>query len=71
MESKIYKISAYILDIHGEYGEDYVRWLLKESSDLIAKHIKIESADIGEWYDEHPLNYCNSDISECKKYFKE
>lgn len=70
MESKIYKISAYIVDVNGDYGEDYICWLLESYSDLTAKHLKIESADIGEWDDDHPLNYRNSDISECEKYFK-
>ena len=69
MESKIYKISGYIVDINDEYGEDYIRWLLESYSDLTAKHLKIESANIGEWDDDHPLNYRNSDISECEKYF--
>ena len=71
MESKIYKISTYLVDVNGDYGEDYIRWLLESYSDLTAKHLKIECADIGEWDDDHPLNYRNSDISECEKYFKE
>lgn len=71
MESKIYKISAYLVDVNGDYGEDYISWLLQSYSDLTAKHLKIESADIGEWDDDHPLNYRNSDILECEKYFKE
>lgn len=70
MESKIYKISAYLVDVNGDYGEDYISWLLESYSDLTAKHLKIESADIGEWDDDNPLNYRNSDISECEKYFK-
>lgn len=68
--AKIYKISGYIVDVHDGYDEKYVKWLIEGFSDLSTKHFKVESADIGEWYDEHPLNYRNSDISECEKYFK-
>ena len=70
MNSKIYKIQCYVVDIHGEYEENHVKFLIDQYSDLFAKHFKVESADIGEWHDEHPLNYINSPIEECEKYFK-
>lgn len=70
MDSKIYKFSGYIVDANGDYSDDDIRWLL-ERYDFSVKHFKIECADIGEWNDEHPLNYRNSNISECEKYFKE
>ena len=69
MTSKIYKVTGYVIDFRGEYDEDYVKLLIEESSDLFTKHFHVETADIGEWYDKHPLNYINSDISECEKYF--
>lgn len=67
--AKIYKISGYIVDANGDLNEDDIPWLLGRY-DYSIKHLKVESADIGEWYDEIPINYCNSDISECEKYFK-
>ena len=67
--AKIYKISGYIIEIHDEYNEDSIEFLIEQYSDLFTKHFQVESVDIGEWYDEHPLNYRNSDISECEKYF--
>ena len=68
--AKIYKISGYIIDVHDDFNENDIRWLL-ERYDFSVEHFQVESVDIGEWYDEHPLNYCNSDISECEKYFTE
>lgn len=67
--AKIYKISGYVIDVNDEWNENELRWLLE--NDVTIKHFKAEDADLGEWYDEHPLNYCNSPIKECEKYFKE
>ena len=67
--AKIYKISGYVIDVNDEWNENELRWLLER--DVTIKHFKAEDADIGEWYDENPLNYCNSPIEECEKYFKE
>ena len=67
--AKIYKISGYVIDVNDEWNENELRWLLE--NDVTIKHFKAEDVDIGEWYDEHPLNYCNSPIEECEKYFKE
>lgn len=67
--AKIYKISGYVIDVNDEWNENELRWLLE--NDVTIKHFKAEDADIGEWYDEHPLNYINSSIDECEKYFKE
>ena len=66
--AKIYKISGYIIDVNEDVNEDDLQWAL-ERYDFSIKHFKAEAADIGEWYDEHPLNYYKSDISECEKYF--
>lgn len=68
--AKIYKVTGYVVDFRGEYDEDYIQLLIEQSSDLFTKHFQVESTDVGEWYDEHPLNYRNSDVLECAKYFK-
>lgn len=68
--AKIYKISGYVIDVNDEWNENELRWLL-ERYDVTIKHFKADEADIGEWHDDHPLNYYKSDISECEKYFKE
>lgn len=68
--AKIYKISGYIVDVNDEWNEDELRWLL-ENNDVTIKHFNANVADIGEWHDNHPLNYYKCDVSECEKYFKE
>ena len=61
--AKIYKISGYIVDANDDFNED--------DYDISINKFKAESADIGEWYDEHPLNYINCPIEEYEKYFRE
>lgn len=69
--AKIHKIQGYIVDIHDEYSKADIEWVIRQYTDLFTKHFKIESADVGKWYDEHPLNYINCKEEECEKYFKD
>lgn len=39
--------------------------------DMFCQQLHIESADIGEWEDDNPLNYENCDLAYCTKYFKQ
>lgn len=72
--AQLFKIQAYIVDANDEYKtedrlEDCLIWCTQ--NDINLEHIKIQSADIGEWYDDHPLNYINCPEAEFEKYFKE
>ena len=70
--AKLFKISAYVVDGNGEFGtEDRLEDCLTycTQNDLSLNHLKINSADIGEWDDNHPLNYVNCDIKTYDKYF--
>ena len=72
--AKLFKISAYIVDMNDEFStEDRIEDCLIycTQNDLNLEHIKIDSADIGEWEDNHPLNYVDCPKSEFEKYFKE
>ena len=69
--AKIYKISGYVIDACDEYDENHVEWLIERYSDLSVHHLHIESADVGEWDDDHTLNRWGCPVSECEKYFKE
>lgn len=71
---KLFKISAYIVDYNDEYEtedrlEDCLIWCTQNDLDL--RHLKIDAANIGEWDDDHSLNYIDCPESEFKKYFKE
>ena len=70
--AKLFKISAYVVDSNDEFKtedglEDCLTYCTQ--NDLSLKHLKINSADIGEWDDDHPLNYCNCDVKTYDKYF--
>ena len=69
--AKLFKISAYIVDAMDEYDKFKLEDLLTycTQNDLSLNHLKINSADVGEWDDDHPLNYCNCDIKTYDKYF--
>jgi hypothetical protein len=67
--AKVYKFSGYVVDVNEEYSESELKYVL-EGNDLTIRHFKVDSADLGEWYDEHPLNYCKCNIAEFEKYFK-
>lgn len=71
---KLFKISAYIVDYNDEYKtEDRLEDCLIycTQNDLGLHHLKIDTADIGEWADDHPLNYIDCPEAEFNKYFKE
>ncbi len=72
--AKVFKILAYVVDVAGEFStddrfEDCLIWLTQNEFNL--NHLKIESTDIGEWDDDHPLNFYDCPLSEYEKYFKE
>ena len=69
--AKIFKISGYFVDPNGDYSAEDLEIGLEDDFDMIAKHIKVEEKDIGEWDDDIPLNYCDSAEIECEKYFKD
>lgn len=71
--AKLFKIQAYIVDPLGKFDElnleDYLIWRLRDELDV--DHIHLSSADIGPWYDDHPINNYNCPEAEYEKYFKE
>jgi hypothetical protein len=72
--AKLFKISAYIVDYNDEFEtssdlKDYLIW--RTQNHITLNHISIQTADIGEWDDDHPLNRCACPKSEHDKYFEE
>ena len=70
--AKLFKLTAYIVDSNNGFDEsnleDYIMWRL---DDVSVDHIHLTSADIGPWYDDHPINNYNCPEAEYEKYFKE
>ena len=72
--AKLFKITTYVVDPADEFTtddrlEDCIVYCTQ--NDLNLRHTNIESVDIGEWDDDHPLNYWKCPKAEFEKYFKE
>lgn len=71
--AKVFKISAYVVDMNDEFDTEYDIEdciIYCTQNDFHLDHLTIDSADIGEWHDEHPLNYVDCPLEEFEKYFK-
>ena len=72
--AKLLKIQAYIVDCNDEFDtddrlEDCLIYCTQ--NDIKLEHLKMQSVDLDEWCDDHPLNYFDCPEAEYKKYFKE
>ena len=69
--ARIHKINGYLIDTNGDYSADNIETAITERSglDVFSQHLCIETAECGEWADEHPLNKLDCDVAECEKYF--
>ena len=66
--AQIHKISGYVVDIDESFTKDDLENALGVM-DMTTQQIHVETADIGEWVDDNPLNYENCDLAECEKWF--
>lgn len=71
---KAYKIELLIID-HDKIGADDIINVLENTrypSRCISPKVKnIIEKDIGEWYDDHPFNFRDSEDKEYKRLFNE
>ena len=65
---KAYKVEVLVLDFDG-YGDDSIVVEL-EDNNFSTRVMKIESADIGDWSDEHPLNYQKTSLQKYEELFQ-
>ena len=71
--AKLHKVQFYLLDYNDDFKttndlENYLDWVIRYGS---LRYTNIVTKDIGEFYDEHPLNYIDCPEAEYEKYFKE
>jgi hypothetical protein len=52
---KVFRVELMVLDFEG-MGEDGIRWELENVKYAYPSILSIESREIGEWDDGHPLN---------------
>lgn len=72
--AKLFKIQAYIVDPNGEFRDSsYLEDCLigDTQNHFNLSHLRVAEIDLGEWDDNHPLNYVKCPESEFKKYFPE
>jgi hypothetical protein len=55
MKAKAYKIELFILDVEGLREEDVI-YFLENVTYLDPKVMSVQSKELGEWYDDHPIN---------------
>ena len=72
--AKLFKIEAYFVDANNNFKTaddlaDFLSWRTEQF--IWLKHAHVDMVDMGEWHDEHPINYVHCPESEFEKYFKE
>jgi hypothetical protein len=63
---KVHKVTLMVID-HENYGAESVRDQI--NFDTEGRVIKIETAEIGEWLDENPLNFSTTQEAEMRRLF--
>lgn len=66
---KMHKITMYVIDL-AEYGEEDLRLTLSQDVSGIVHIADLQTVDIGEFEDEHELNFQAATTEQHEKYFK-
>lgn len=69
--AQIFRISGYLVDPSDDCNKEEIKVSITDRLDMFCQQLHIESADIGEWEDDNPLNYENCDLAYCTQYFKQ
>lgn len=70
--AKLFKLTAYVVDYNDEFSKRELADILEYGPyDIHLRQMEVDGADIGEWDDDHPLNYIDCPKAEFEKYFKE
>jgi hypothetical protein len=71
--AKLHKVQIYLLDYNDDFNRasDLACYIDRHSRYGSVKYIEVSTEDLGEFYDEHPLNCIDCPKSEYEKYFKE
>ena len=67
---KAYKVELLVLD-HNDMGEEQIEFLLENVKYLYPSVMSIESREIGEFYDDHPLNKMDTYKQAYKELFND
>lgn len=69
---KVYKVELMIIDFDnvGSGIKDVIEAQRYPNHCISPTVMKIEERDIGEWYEQHPLNLCGESEKEYKRLFQ-
>lgn len=67
---KAYKVELLVID-HDDVGEGEITFFLEDVKYIYPKVMSIQSKDIGEWDDDHPLNQRDQYRQFYEELFKE
>lgn len=70
MKTKVYKVVLSIVD-HEDMSEESVIHLLENVRYLYPNVISLESREVEDWDDDHPLNKKDTHTQELERLFKE
>lgn len=65
---KVYKMTVLVLDFENR-NQESLEYELENNKYVPATVMETQVADIGEWHDEHPLNFTNTQKEEFKRLF--
>jgi hypothetical protein len=71
MNAKVYKIILQVIDFGDYQSDEEIRYRIEDMKDLYPTVITMESRDLGEWYDDHPLNKKETYLAEFERIFNE
>ncbi len=69
MNTKVYKIILQVIDFGDYQSDEEIRYRIENVKDLYPTIITMESRDLGEWYDDHPLNKKETHLAEFERIF--
>ena len=67
MNAKVYKIILQVIDFGDYQSDEEIRYRIENVKDLYPTVITMESRDLGEWYDDHPLNKKETYLAEFER----
>jgi hypothetical protein len=69
MNAKVYKIILQVTAVGDYQSDEEIRYMLENVRNLYPTIITMESRDLGEWYDDHPLNKKETNLAEFERLF--
>jgi endonuclease YncB( thermonuclease family) len=68
---RVYRAEVMVVDFE-DYGEEHIKACLEiRHGEILPEVMSMQSRDIGEWSDDHPLNFIGKDKVEFNRLFNQ